>query len=105
MQIGGASSGAFVSESCMRNASLTRSAKSLVLGSMQGNPDLPAVAKPMCRLFGPSGGAASQGVPAAADIYASSREGTDSAEWVAHRKAKKKGGDKQREKEERGRET
>ena len=46
--------------------------------------------------LGPRGGASRQDVLVAEDMGASSEEETDFEAWVAHRKAKKKGGKKKR---------
>ena len=78
---------------CMQDVALSRSGKSRALTSAQGNLGLPAVAKQTRRLFGPCGGAVRQDVLAAAGWDAASGEGTDFEVWVAHRKAKKKGGE------------
>ena len=90
--MGGAPLGSSVSALFMQNAASSRSGKSLALVSVQGILGFPAVATKMRRIFGPCGGAARQGVLVAAGMSGPSEAETEFETWVAHRKAKKKGG-------------
>ena len=94
MQMGGALAEAVASILSMRNASLSKSENSSFLARIQGNIGFLAAAKQMRRLFRPCGRAARQDVLVATDIEVSSEAETDSEAWVAHCKAKKKGGEK-----------
>ena len=81
----------------MQNAAFSRSEKSWVLASVQGDLGFPAASKQMRRLFVPRGGAGRQDVLVAANIDLSSEAGTDFEAWVAYREAKKKSWKKKRE--------
>ena len=76
VKMGGAFPEIFASAICMQNALLSRSGKSLVSASVQGNVEIFAVARQVRPLSSPCGGAARQDV---------------SADWVAYRKANEKG--------------
>ena len=88
MQMGWAFPDAFAPALRMRNASPSWREKSLALASVQGNVGISVVARQVCRLSGPRGGAVRQGVSAATDADASSDD-EDMVSWAAHRKAKK----------------
>ena len=76
----------------MQIAPLSRSEKSLVLASMQGNQGISAVARPLRRLFGLCGDAVCQGLLAATAVGANSKNGGDLAALIAHSKVKKRKG-------------
>ena len=89
MRRGRAFPGAFVSTLRIQNAARSRSEKSVLLASAQGNLDFQAVARYMGRLFGSYVGAASPDFLAAAAADVSSDDGADFEAGAAHRKAKK----------------
>ena len=89
MQMGGAIPETFASVSCMRNTSLSRSEKSLVLASVRGNSEIAATTRRTRRLFGSCAGAARQGVLEATDVEVNPIY-DDYADWVAYRQAEKR---------------
>ena len=87
--MGGAFPDGFVSILRMRNSSLSRTEKSLLLAGAQGSLGLPLVAKQMLRSFDPCGGPARWDVLTATDWDMDSDEGDSSRDdWAAYRKAK-----------------
>ena len=74
---------------CLRDASLSRSEKSAVVASVQGNLGVSAAARQIRRLLRPRGGAAREDVSAAGDVDSNSNDQDDFAAWDAYRKARK----------------
>ena len=97
MRVRGASTESFVPAARVQGAALSRPKKQLALASAQGILGSPAAAKQMRRLCGPGCGAVRQDVLAEADMDVSPEGDAGFEEWVAHRKAKKKGWGKKKE--------